>query len=165
MRGLTAVLTGAFLAAGCAAQSQTPVTSTVTVTVTAPPVAASPGSGITDRPSPPLPITTSRSETPAEAESVSYSQDGVYSVGTVPSGGLSAAIPPGRYRADVKTTGPYADYGGTWIRCSSHTCSPTNVDNIIDIGNVMMGELPPVVDIMPTDVAVSITGLVLTPVG
>jgi hypothetical protein len=85
-------------------------------------------------------------------------------VGTTPSGGLQAAIPPGRYRVEVKTTGPFADYGGSWFRCSSHLCGSSYTDNVIAIGNLMKGQLPSVMDIEPTEVAVHIAGLVLTPV-
>lgn len=148
-------LAAALAVASCGTPTQTTATSTVTVTVSA--QSSAPATPIT--PPPPLTPTTTES-----TQGGSYSQDGVYSIGTTPSGGLSAAIQPGRYRAEVKTTGMYADYGGTWIRCSSHLCGLAHPETTIAIGNLFTGQLPSVVEIAPTDVAVSITGLVLTPV-
>lgn len=157
MRVRLALVAVALAAVSCG--TKTPPAVTSTVTVTAPPsVTSSAGPTMIV---PPPPLTPTPQMTP---QTGAYSTDGVYSVGTTPSGGLSAAIPPGRYRAEVKATGPFADIGGSWIRCNSYSCSSTNTDSMIDMGSVLKGQLPPVIEIAPTDVAVLISGLVLTPV-
>lgn len=156
MRLSVAVSALVFLAAGCA--TNTPPAATVTVT--APPSTTS-LAGPTLTPPPPLtpPPTTTQTTTPSN----SYSQSGTYAVGATPSGGLQAAIPPGRYTVEYKPSDP--NYPGAVFRCNSYLCGPTYVQNAIGSVMVMQGQLPLVVEIEPNDVAVYLSDVTLTPVG
>lgn len=98
--------------------------------------------------------------TPNAAPVDSYSDNGVYKVGDGPSGGLLHAIPPGRYTVTLSGIGPI----GSWIRCSDVLCGLEYPANTIAIGNAMGANYSSVMDVAPTDVAINLFGVILTPV-
>ncbi|TDK96497.1 hypothetical protein EI067_15465 [Mycobacterium paragordonae] len=89
---------------------------------------------------------------------------GVYAVGSVPKGGLEAAIPPGTYRVQAGNGDPDTTFGmGIWYRCKSVLCGPSYVQNIVATGGVQPGTTAaPLMQIEPTDVAVYLFNVVLT---
>jgi hypothetical protein len=151
LRLLSATLVGLGVAGGCASQPGSDATATVTMAPSTVTVSAA------DAPTPPASVQPSTSP-----QSSGYSQEGVYAVGTEPSGGLQAAIPPGRYRVEWKPN--EYDFPGSVIRCSHYECGPTHTENLIALETVQKGQLPSVVDIAPTDVAVHLSDVTLTPV-
>jgi hypothetical protein len=94
-----------------------------------------------------------------EPQSSGYSTDGVYAVGTAPSGGLQAAIPQGRYRVELRPNN--AVPAGGWDRCNGYLCGPSYLDNVIGSGNVTQSQLPLILEIEPTDVAMYLIGVTL----
>lgn len=70
---------------------------------------------------------------------------GTFSVGSSPSGGLLASIPPGRYRAVPVTA------GGFVMRCSALPCTPNYPQNVVATEWVVSET---VLDLEPTDAAV-----------
>lgn len=111
---------------------------TSTVTVTAPP------GGVT------------RSEAPAVRK---YGPDGVFAVGTEPRGGLTRAIPPGRYRTEPVPALEEEGLGGLgmWHRCSDLLCTSEGTIAVGGFGESLM-------EIEPTDAAVQLSSLFLVPV-
>jgi hypothetical protein len=119
--------------------------STITVTVTAPPTARTPAASA------------------MEPQSSGYSTEGVYAVGTAPSGGLQAAIPQGRYRVELRANN--AVPAGGWDRRNSYLCGPSYLDNVIGSGNVTQSQLSLILEIEPTDVAMYLIGVTLRRIG
>lgn len=101
--------------------------------------------------------------TPA-AHAVPYGSNGVFGVTTQPRDGWATTyIPPGRYRVDQSPSmQPYQSPPGLWFRCSSFPCAATFPGNIIGTGNALRNA-PTFVDILPTDVAVALLNVTLTP--
>lgn len=129
----------ALAAASCTTPAPPAVTSTVTVSA--------------------QPTTTPTTPT---TQSGSFSQDGDYAVGIAPAGGLAVAIPPGRYRVEFN---PNADDSvGVAARCSDYQCG-AQTENWIDFVPLSLGDLPSVIVIEPTDVAVYLRSVTLTPAG
>jgi hypothetical protein len=91
----------------------------------------------------------------------SYGSSGVYGVGTQNRDGLTAFIPPGRYRAD-EAPGIFKA-PGFWLRCNDIPCAPTYPGHIIATGDASQDG--PLVDILPTDTAVYLFNVTLTFVG
>lgn len=91
----------------------------------------------------------------------SYGSSGVFGVGNQTRDGLTAFIPPGRYRAD-EAPGPFKA-PGFWLRCNDLPCAPTYPGHIIATGNASQDS--PLVDILPTDTAVYLFNVTLTFVG
>jgi hypothetical protein len=91
----------------------------------------------------------------------SYGSSGVYGVGTQTRDGVTAFIPPGRYRAD-EAPGIFKALG-FWLRCNDIPCAPTYPGHIIATGDVAQDS--PLVDILPTDTAVYLYNVTLTFVG
>jgi len=90
-----------------------------------------------------------------------YGSSGVYGVGTQDRDGVTAFIPPGRYRAD-EAPGIFKA-PGFWLRCSDFPCGPTYPTHIIGNGDVTPDG--PIVDILPTDTAVYLFNTTLTFIG
>ncbi len=90
-----------------------------------------------------------------------YGSNGVFGVTTQPRDGWSTSfIPPGRYRVDQSPSmQPYQSPPGYWFRCRDFPCIG---GNIIATGDALRTE-PTFVDILPTDVAVSLHNVTLTP--
>jgi hypothetical protein len=91
----------------------------------------------------------------------SYGSSGVYGVGTQTRDGLTAFIPPGRYRAE-EAPGIFKA-PGFWLRCNDIPCAPTYPAHIIARGDV--SEDRPLAEILPTDTAVYLFNVTLTFVG
>ena len=91
----------------------------------------------------------------------SYGSSGVYGVGTQTRDGLTAFIPPGRYRAE-EAPGIFKA-PGFWLRCNDIPCAPTYPAHIIASGEVSQDS--PLVEIPPTDTAVYLFNVTLTFVG
>jgi hypothetical protein len=100
---------------------------------------------------------------PAAAAPVVYGSNGVFGVTTQPREGWSTAfIPPGRYRVDQSPSmQPYQSAPGFWLRCNNFPCSGTSPDHIIATGAALR-DAPTFVDILPSDVAVSLYNVTLT---
>ena len=130
---------------GLPASAQT-VTSTVTVSATTAPTATAPTVTV-------APTTTS-------TQQPMYSGPGAFAVGTEPRGGLTAAIPPGRYRAEVR---PGIGMGSV-MRCNDLLCGPGNTSSLIAGTPVFEGGST-LVDILPSDAAVYLLSVTLTRVG
>lgn len=135
--------------AGSVAACGSPQTHTATVTSTVTETTVSTVAAPATSPATTIPPTTPRG----------YTGNGVLSVGDQPSGGLIRSIPPGRYAVTIND-----GQSGGWIRCSSVLCGVEYQDNIIAIGNAFGPNYSAVMEIEPTDVAVSIFGVTLTPV-
>jgi hypothetical protein len=88
----------------------------------------------------------------------SYGSNGTYGVGTHTRDGLTAFIPPGRYRAD-EAPGIFKA-PGFWLRCNDMPCAPTYPAHIIGTGDVSQDN--PIVEILPTDTAVYLFNVTLT---
>jgi hypothetical protein len=88
----------------------------------------------------------------------SYGSNGTYGVGTKTRDGLTAFIPPGRYRAD-EAPGIFKA-PGFWLRCNAIPCAPTYPAHIIATGDVSQDS--PFVEILPTDTAVYLSNVTLT---
>jgi hypothetical protein len=91
----------------------------------------------------------------------SYGSNGVFGVTTQPRDGWSTTfIPPGRYRVDQSPSmQPYQSPPGFWFRCRDYPCVGPN---IIATGDALR-DAPTFVDILPTDVAVSLHNVTLVP--
>ena len=100
---------------------------------------------------------------PANADPVTYGSNGVFGVGTEPPAGwATASIPPGRYRVDQSPSMyPYLSPPGFWLRCNNCPCAGNFPGNIIASGEAIRDQ-PTFVDILPTDVAVSLNNVTLT---
>lgn len=129
------------------AAAPTTVTSTVTSTVAAPqvPVVAAPETSLLQ---------------PPEHVPVSYSgTNRVLSVGDTPRGGLTSAIPPGRYAVTI-----IDGESGAWMRCRSELCGLAYMENILAIENARGPGYSAVMEVEPSDVAIALHGVTLTPV-
>jgi len=104
--------------------------------------------------------------TPAHAVPVTYGSNGVFGVGaTPPDGWATASIPPGTYRVDQSPSMyPYLSPPGFWLRCNNFPCAGNFPDHIIARGDAVRDQ-PTFVDILPTDVAVSLNNVTLTIAG
>lgn len=93
-----------------------------------------------------------------------YGSNGVFGVTTQPRDGWATTfIPPGRYRVDQSPSmQPYQSPPGMWLRCSNFPCGGTFPGNIIATGRALR-DAPTFVDILPSDVAVSLLNVTLTP--
>ena len=100
---------------------------------------------------------------PANADPPSYGSNGVFSVGAeLRQGWSTASIPPGRYRVDQSPSMyPYQSPPGMWLRCNSFPCAGNYPQNIIGTGEALRDQ-PTFVDILPSDVAVSLLNVTLT---
>ncbi|RDH76582.1 hypothetical protein DVS77_20895 [Mycolicibacterium moriokaense] len=103
---------------------------------------------------------------PAGAAPVSYGSNGVFGVGAQPPAGwATASIPPGRYRVDQSPSMyPYLSPAGFWLRCNDFPCAGNIPGHIIASGEAIRDQ-PTFVDILPTDVAVSLNNVTLTIAG
>lgn len=89
----------------------------------------------------------------------SYSgTDRVFAVGE-PRGGLTATIPPGRYVVTIND-----GQSGSWMRCSSELCGLAYMENVTAIENAMGPDYSAVMEVEPSDAAIKLMGLTLTPV-
>lgn len=103
---------------------------------------------------------------PAHADPVTYGSNGVFGVGDKPvEGWATASIPPGRYRVD-QAPGMYPNQMavGFWLRCNNFPCAGNFPGNIIASGQAVRDQ-PTFVDILPSDVAVSLASVTLTVAG
>ena len=93
-----------------------------------------------------------------------YGSNGVFGVTTQPRDGWATTfIPPGRYRVDQSPSmQPYQSPPGMWFRCNNFPCTPTSPGNIIATGNTPR-DIPTFMDILPTDVAIALHNVTLTP--
>lgn len=139
------------LIVGCSTENST-ATRTTTVTVTEPGQVQVQVSTVSATPQTPTPPPA-----PAAPIARNFGGNGVFAVGAAPHSGLKAAIPPGRYTADVAEPGTYPI--GTWIRCSSALCGLEYMENSLNIANIQGTS---VMEILPTDVAVYISNIDLT---
>lgn len=98
------------------------------------------------------------------ATAAPYGSNGVFGVTTQPRDGWTTTfIPPGRYRVDQSPSmQPYQSPPGRWFRCSDFPCAPTSPGNIIGTGAALR-DAPTFVDILPSDVAVALHNVTLTP--
>jgi hypothetical protein len=99
----------------------------------------------------------------ASADPVTYGSNGVFGVGSkAPEGWATASIPPGHYRVD-QSPGMYPWQGATgmWLRCNNFPCAGNYPQNVIATGEALRDQ-PTFVDILPTDVAVSLLNVTLT---
>jgi hypothetical protein len=98
------------------------------------------------------------------AHAVPYGSNGVFGVTTQPRDGWATTfIPPGHYRVDQSPSmQPYQSAPGQWFRCREFPCAGTSPGNIIATGAALRHE-PTFLDILPTDVAVSLLNVTLTP--
>ncbi|HEX2289205.1 MAG TPA: hypothetical protein VHH53_03195 [Pseudonocardiaceae bacterium] len=100
---------------------------------------------------------------PAHASPPSYGSNGVFGVTTNPRDGWVAAfIPPGHYRVDqAPSMAPYQSAQGYWFRCHNFPCGPSFPGNVIASAPAVRG-VPTFMDILPTDVGVSLNNVTLT---
>ena len=100
---------------------------------------------------------------PAHAAPVTYGSNGVFGVGAEPPAGwATASIPPGRYRVDQSPSMyPYQSPPGFWLRCNAFPCAGNFPGHILGTGEAIRDQ-PTFVDILPTDVAVSLNNVTLT---
>ncbi|WP_203471404.1 hypothetical protein [Mycolicibacterium chubuense] len=98
------------------------------------------------------------------ASAVPYGSNGVFGVSTQPrEGWTTTSIPPGRYRVDQSPSmQPYQSPPGFWFRCRDFPCAGTSPANIIAKGDALR-DAPTFVDILPTDVAIALHNVTLTP--
>jgi hypothetical protein len=104
---------------------------------------------------------------PAHADPVTYGSNGVFGVvgAQPPAGWATASIQPGTYRVDQSPSMyPYLSPPGFWLRCNNFPCAGNFPDHIIARGDAVRDE-PTSVDILPTDVAVSLNNVTLTIAG
>jgi hypothetical protein len=99
----------------------------------------------------------------AHADPVTYGSNGVFGVGAnPPQGWATASIPPGHYRVDQSPSMyPYQSPAGMWLRCNNFPCAGNYPQNIIATGEALRDQ-PTFVDILPSDVAVSLLNVTLT---
>lgn len=100
---------------------------------------------------------------PAYAAPPSYGSNGVFNVATNPREGWATAfIQPGHYRVDqAPSMFPYQSTPGFWYRCHNFPCSPSYPGNVIASGPAVRG-VSTFMDILPSDVAVSLNNVTLT---
>lgn len=99
----------------------------------------------------------------AQADPQSYGSNGVFGVGKPVDGWTTRFIPPGRYRVDqAPSMYPYLSPPGFWLRCNDFPCTPTDPDHVIATGEAVR-DVATYVDIPPTDTAVSLHNVTLTP--
>ncbi|KWX56679.1 hypothetical protein ASJ79_13745 [Mycobacterium sp. NAZ190054] len=100
----------------------------------------------------------------APATAAPYGSNGVFGVTTQPRDGWATTyIPPGRYRVDQSPSmQPYQSPPGRWFRCSDFPCAPTFPGNVIGTGAALR-DAPTFVDVLPSDVAVALHNVTLTP--
>lgn len=92
----------------------------------------------------------------------SYGSNGVFGVTTTGDTRVSAHIPPGTYRVDqAPSMFPYQSAPGFWLRCNNFPCSPQYPANIIGSGDADRNN-PTFMQILPTDVGVSLANVTLT---
>lgn len=85
---------------------------------------------------------------PANADPENYGSNGVFGVGAEPpEGWATASIPP-----------------GFWLRCNDFPCAGNLPGHIVASGEAVRDQ-PTFVDILPTDVAVSLNNVTLTVAG
>jgi hypothetical protein len=98
------------------------------------------------------------------AAAVPYGSNGVFGVTTQPRDGWTTSyIPPGHYRVDQSPSmQPYQSPPGSWLRCREFPCAATSPDNVIAVGDALR-DTPTFVDILPTDVAIALHNVTLTP--
>jgi hypothetical protein len=103
---------------------------------------------------------------PANANPVTYGSNGVFGVGAEPpEGWATASIPPGSYRVDQSPSMyPYLSPPGFWLRCNNFPCAGDFPGHIIASGEAVRDQ-PTFVEILPTDVAVSLNNVTLTVAG
>ncbi len=103
---------------------------------------------------------------PTLADPASYGSNGVFGVGDKPADGwATASIPPGRYRVDLSPSMyPYLSPPGFWLRCNNFPCAGNHPAHIIESGNAIRDQST-FVEILPTDVAVSLGNVTLTSAG
>jgi hypothetical protein len=96
----------------------------------------------------------------------SYGSNGVFGVGTEPrTGWATTFIPPGRYRVDQSPSMyPYLSPPGFWLRCNNFPCAGNFPAHVIARGDAVRDQ-PTFMDILPTDVAVSLHNVTLTRAG
>ncbi len=99
----------------------------------------------------------------AHADPRSYGSNGVFAVGDRPTNGWATArIQPGRYRVDQSPSMyPYLSPPGFWLRCNDFPCAGNFPGHIIASGEALRDQ-PTFVDVLPTDVAVSLGNVTLT---
>ena len=100
---------------------------------------------------------------PANAAPPSYGSNGIFNVAANPRDGwVTAYIQPGHYRVDqAPSMFPYQSAPGFWYRCHKFPCSPSFPGNVIASGPAIR-DAPTFVDILPTDVGVSLNNVTLT---
>lgn len=95
----------------------------------------------------------------------SYGSNGLFGVGDQSREGLTASIPPGRYRVDqAPSMPPYQSAPGFWLRCSNVPCNPGHPGHIIASGDAIRDHSTHM-EILPTDTAVFLANVTLTFVG
>jgi hypothetical protein len=100
---------------------------------------------------------------PANASPPSFGSNGVFGVTTNPRDDwVTAYIPPGHYRVDqAPSMAPYQSAQGFWFRCHDFPCGPSFPGNTIASAPAIR-DVPTFVDILPTDVGVSLNNVTLT---
>ncbi len=102
----------------------------------------------------------------APANAGTYGSNGVFGVDPAKGDGwVTAYIPPGRYRVDqAPSMFPYQSAPGFWLRCHDYLCAPNYPGNIIASGEAIR-DAPTFMDVLPSDVAVSLNNVTLTTAG
>jgi hypothetical protein len=100
---------------------------------------------------------------PASAYAGTYGSNGVFGVHPDQGEGwVTAYIPPGRYRVDqAPSMQPYQSPPGFWLRCNNFLCAPNYPGHIIARGDAVR-DVPTFMDVLPSDVAVSLHNVTLT---
>jgi hypothetical protein len=95
----------------------------------------------------------------------SYGSNGVFGVGVDnPDPRATAVIPPGTYRVDqAPSMQPYQSAPGFWYRCDDFPCGP-GYPSVIGTGAAQR-DTATVMQILPTDVAVTLHNVTLTRIG
>lgn len=107
-----------------------------------------------------FPTTTTNTTTETTRHPQTYGGGNqVLSVGSRPHGGLTHAIPPGRYRVTIDDRD-----SGAWMRCSSELCGLSYMQNVLAIENCSGPNYSAVMEVEPTDAAIAIVGITLTSV-
>jgi hypothetical protein len=137
------------MTAGCAGATTHTLASTVTQTVTAPvtvtvTASAAPAGGL-----------PSSSAEPSKPVAFKYGPRGAYAVGET-RGGLTQAIPPGRYRIEG------VNGQGFLKQCSTVVCDMSNTDDLIDTTITESGA-PTIVEIAGSVTAIYLFDTTATP--
>ena len=100
---------------------------------------------------------------PVPAHAGTYGSNGVFGVHPEQGEGwVTAYIPPGRYRVDqAPSMYPYLSPPGFWLRCNNFLCAPNYPGHIIARGDAVR-DVPTFMDVLPSDVAVSLHHVTLT---